>query len=457
MLKTPTQELLANVKDGFDRITPIRTTNGDQNAQITQAQVYRATKDGKTLKRIIDELLPGKVVALIPETASSEYEKSISEQITNYQRAQGNEDDPIGGGMLALPTSGTTGKPKLTLLPLERICHFLRWGQKQFHFSASTTSLSISPWNFDVSLLDTWAVLAARGRVFTVDSGNIHDADYLKNAILEAQPTFMQLVPSTLRAVLNCLKQQEPLPCVQDIVLTGGSVSRQDRKSLVRAFPRATFHNVYGSTEVNDCLIATFSAGQLTANKRAELGQPLPGVKAYIRNGDGLHELGADSLRGELLIATPWMAIGYINDGKLEPLPHAHGHEESLYPTNDEVEYDGRNIVFLGRRNRTVKIRDQRVSLDEVENVVNGIDFIDMAHAWIAEIDGENQLSLAYLVRPGNEVKNKNLSLRMGMSKVLPAYAIPSKIYQFEGRFPLNGNGKPDGHRIQKSILGGQQ
>ena len=449
-------ELEANLRNLSGRIINMDADTIDRDVQSHQTNVYRATKDDKTLLRVINGLFSGKLVAVIPESASKDYEEAISMQIEKYQRAQIYQDDRFSNGMLALPTSGTTGRPKLVLLPLERIYRFLQWGQAQFDFSAATTSLSISPWNFDVSLLDTWAVLAAGGKVYAVQSGKIHDAEYLKNALLAAQPKFLQLVPSTVKALLASLKREKPISCVRDIVLTGGSVSQQDRHDLSHAFPYATFHNVYGSTEVNDCLIASFSASQLAANVQLDLGYPLPGVAAYIQNDDGLHKLEDKNLRGELIVSTPWMATGYIKDGFLEPLPRVlERGPKSLYPTKDEVEYDGRNLTFLGRRDRTVKIRGQRVGLDEVESVASGIDFVAMAHAWVEEINGEQQLSLAYVTRPEIEVKNKNLGLRIGMSKKLPAYAIPSKIYPFEGSFPLNGNGKPDGQKIRESIRGG--
>ena len=187
--------------------------------------VYRAAKNRQLVDECVDVLNRGGVAALVPTTATETYLKSIAECIKQYARSRHQTEGTTTGGILALPTSGSTGTPKLVAIPVTGLAQFLRWGQDYFDFDTATISLSLSPWNFDVSLLDTWSVLSSGGTVVAAAAARLHDTAYLARLLNEYRPTFVQVVPSTLDALANAAAGTS-YSSVRNIVLTGGVVAQ---------------------------------------------------------------------------------------------------------------------------------------------------------------------------------------------------------------------------------------
>lgn len=411
--------------------------------------VYRSWKSQRNIEHWRSSLERGDVVALIPTTASDGYQQSVADRVARFvdTRSGGEREHQ---GLLALPTSGSTGEPKLVALRAAAISKFLRWGRSHFSFGPGTTSLSLSPWNFDVSLLDTWAVLSAGGSVAAADPLRLHDVDYLRLNLTQHRPTFIQVVPATLDALL---KAAGDMTCdsVTDIVLTGGVATQAMRAKAARAFSQATFHNIYGSTEVNDGLIESLTAEQFGELETLALGRPIDGCDVHLETtGRGVVPLeAAEGVTGELLVRTPWMACGYITDAGLNPLPTR---GSGLYPSGDQATFSHGRLDYKGRRDRIVKIRGQRVDLDEIEHVARLTKLVGMVVVWVGGTEPEQRLHMAYTAPDHSTGAAAGLNLRLAMSAHLPTHAMPNHFHAFNDPFPQNANGKPDLHAIKKHI-----
>jgi acyl-coenzyme A synthetase/AMP-(fatty) acid ligase len=419
--------------------------------------VYRAMKSSQTIGACVDLINRGGVVALLPTSASDSYLGEIVRQVDQFTRSRTLSLDGYSQGIVALPTSGSTGSPKLVAIPATGVARFLAWGKEHFGFDASTISLSLSPWNFDVSFLDTWAVLAAGGVVVAADTDRLQDTGYLRGLLVEHRPTFVQVVPSTLDALLNAAGDDNAFVSVKDLVLTGGAASRSSRAAVARLFPAAAFHNVYGATEVNDCLIQKFSAAEFSEAETLPLGSPISGCEIVLNSQDKTQRVGryAEDTEGELLVRTPWMALGYITEGALQPLPGtAFEPYGVLYPMRDRVSCTGGRLTYLGRLDRTIKLRGRRINLDEIEQVVRQTGLAGMACAWVDDSANAQELHVAYTAPGHDSLPASGLKLRLLMSRYLPAFAMPNHLYPFNGAFPLNGNGKPDLSTIKKQVEG---
>ena len=411
------------------------------NITALEYGIYRATKNRRLVDECVGILNREGVAALVPTTATETYLKSIAEQVEQFAKSRHQTEGTASGGILALPTSGSTGTPKLVAIPVAGLVQFLQWGQDYFNFDAATVSLSLSPWNFDISLLDTWAVLSSSGTVVAAEAARLYDAAYLERLLNEYQPTFIQVVPSTLNALINAAGSTT-YPSVRHITLTGGVAAQPARATAAELFPEAAFHNVYGATEVNDCLIETLTAQKFADTETLPLGVPIAGCEIYLDADRDCRPLSgvAESTRGELLVRTPWMAEGYIHEGDITPLPMT---TDALYPMKDQALWTNGQLMYQGRHDRIVKVRGQRVNLEEVENAALRTGLVGMACAWLADTTDAEELHLAYTA-PDHGTATTGLHLRMAMSATLPAFAMPNQLYAFAGPFPLNGNGKPD-------------
>lgn len=412
-----------------------------------------AAKSPHLLKIVMDRLEQGDIVALVPEASGSDYIDQIRAQIEEFALVRPAVDAP-DEGILVFPTSGSTGRPKLVAIPISRIDRFIAWGIDQFSFASETISLSLSPWNFDVSLLDTWAVLAAGGTVVAANPQRLSDTDYVASLLNDHGTTFIQAVPATLQALVRA-GDGRSFPSVTDVVLTGGVAGSATRKAASELFPRARFHNIYGSTEVNDCLIYTAPPEVFASLDALPLGSPIADCELYIASEGEVLPLAAcsDGVRGELLVRTPWMAAGYIAQGRIEPLTGS-ADGSGLYSMKDRVEITDGQLWYLGRTDRTVKLRGQRISLDEIEQAACATGLVGAACAWVGSASSGEQLHLAYTVGANGRTSVSGLELRLALSRRLPPYAMPNRLHAFEGPFPVNGNGKPHLERIRSEVEG---
>jgi non-ribosomal peptide synthetase component F len=332
---------------------------------------------------------------------------------------------------------------------------FLEWGVKYFDLDEGSTSLSLGPWNFDVSLLDTWAVLAGGGSVVCANPQRLPEPGYLADLLQDRDITFLQVVPSTLDVLVHAAGPHTTFPFVKDVIVTGGAAGVTTRRAAVDLFPQARFHNVYGSTEVNDCLLHTAPAAEFASTVALPLGAPVAGCDVRV-DVDGEILLLADcpdGTEGELLVRTPWMAAGYIEGGRIRPLIDP-GPDHGLYRMKDRVLIAGERIAYLGRSDRTVKLRGQRLNLDEIERLASATGMVRAACAWLSASDaGDDELHLAYTTAEG-AAPGSGLQIRLALSGRLPPYAIPSRLHAFGPAFPLNGNGKPHLERIKTQAEG---
>lgn len=427
---------------------------GEAIATGSSAVLLRAAKNARVLRTVVDELSRGNVVALVPELSGDEYCEQVRAQLDALTDAR---STPHGWneGILALPTSGSTGRPKLVALPVSGIEGFIAWGVQHFTLDERSASLSLSPWNFDVSLLDTWAVLAGGGSVICADPQRLHEPDYITKLLSGHNISFLQTVPSTLDVLVHAAGPDESFPSVKDVIVTGGVAGVTTRRAAAVLFPQARFHNVYGSTEVNDCLLHTAPAAEFASAVTLPLGTPVAECDVRVDVDGEVRLLAdcADGTEGELLVRTPWMAAGYIDCGRITPLIDP-GPDQGLYRMKDRVLIAEGRMVYLGRSDRTVKLRGQRLNLDEIERLATATGVVRAACAWLSASDaGEEELHLAYTTAEG-ATPGSGLQVRLALSGRLPPYAIPSRLHAFGTTFPLNGNGKPHLERIKTQAEG---
>jgi amino acid adenylation domain-containing protein len=211
---------------------------------------------------------------------------------------------------------------------------------------------------------------------------------------------------------------------------------------LVRRWAtRTALYNGYGPTEV--AVAATYGRLLPEDAQDAPIGRPLGHLHVAILGEDGHVQSGEP---GELYVGGPSLARGYLGDPELtarrfRDIENKDGIKQRMYATGDLVRErsDGR-LVFEGRADRQVKLRGQRIELDDVERALLSAPDVHEAVV-VADSSGGLVDRLVAFVSTGGSVPAEELQLHV--RGCLPAVMVPSKIV-FVSSWPKRPSGKID-------------
>ncbi|MDO9520173.1 MAG: amino acid adenylation domain-containing protein [Pseudohongiella sp.] len=343
-------------------------------------------------------------------------------------------------------TSGSTGKPKGTLIEQRAVLRLVC--NTDYHqVQAEERVLLTGSLAFDAATFEIWGPLLNGGCV-CIPAGTtlleVHEFQalvdhYQIDTAFLTTGLFNQLVDNSAAAFSRL-----------QTVLTGGEkISVEHIRKLMQAQPALNVLHVYGPTEnttfstwhritADDLALATIPIGRPIANSRIYLldqnMQPVPiGVPGEIYcGGDGI-------------------ARGYINqqsgglNGQREvflPDPFVDAGTGRLYRTGDLAKWNHkRELIFLGRNDRQVKVRGFRVELGEVEYHLRTLPGVSDAFVQARGEAGISEL-LAWLVVPAGSAASV-ADVREALKGNVPNYMLPAKVVCLQ-RLPLNASGKVD-------------
>ncbi|MBM7085882.1 non-ribosomal peptide synthetase [Micromonospora humidisoli] len=272
-----------------------------------------------------------------------------------------------GDPAYVLFTSGSTGRPKGVLTTHRNVVEFVTGCAALSAADAGVRSLGIASLGFDAASIDLFVPLLLGGSVQLLGADDRADPDRLARFIAAHDVNWGFITPT----VLSMLDPAR-VPGWRT-VLCGGEAVPADLAARWASGRRLL--NGYGPTETTVLAVS----GELTGldTDPVPIGLPLPNHRAYVVD-DALRAVPPGQT-GELLIGGPGLADGYLNRPGLTadrfvPDPFSGLPGERLYRTGDLVRQadDGR-IVYLGRTDRQVKIRGQRIELGEVEAVLAAV------------------------------------------------------------------------------------
>ncbi|HEY3581938.1 MAG TPA: amino acid adenylation domain-containing protein, partial [Pyrinomonadaceae bacterium] len=296
-------------------------------------------------------------------------------------------------------TSGSTGQPKAISGRLKGIDHFIRWEIQTLGLGAETRVSQILPPSFDGSLRDIFIPLCTGGTACVPDdSQTVLEPDKLIAWLERERINVIHCVPSLFRSLLNEKLTAENFQCLRYILMAGEPLLPADVKRWTGVFgERIQLINLYGMSETTMAKFAYFVKASDQERRTIPVGKPIEGAAAVVVDKRG--RPCPRGIIGEIYIRTPYRALGYYNQPDLTreafiPNPFSNDPNDIVYKTGDlgRVLEDG-NYEYLGRLDRQVKIRGNRVELSEVEDVLR-------RHAAVSDvivIDREDTTGLNYL------------------------------------------------------------
>ncbi|MFI5911646.1 amino acid adenylation domain-containing protein [Dactylosporangium sp. NPDC051541] len=331
-----------------------------------------------------------------------------------------------------LYTSGSTGRPKGVVVSHAGVAAFVTATGRAFGTGAACRGIGFAAFGFDVSVLDVFVPLAHGGSVQLVPDDDRIDPARLQ-AFLEAHRVTWGAVAPALLGLLD----PDRLPDLTDII-SAGEPAGPEQVARWSAPPRRRFHNWYGPTETTVCVVGAELTGDW--DRPLPIGAALAGCTAHVL--DERMRPCPPGTPGELHIGGVQVARGYLGRPahtaeRFVPDPFSAKPGSRLYRTGDRVlvEADGR-IGFLGRLDRQVKVRGQRVELGEVETVVRACPGVRQAVVDVTP-DGELVACLAPATGPDQATLAEHCRRR------LPGYMVPTRVVRLPA-LPLTAAGKVD-------------
>ncbi|MEU6097810.1 amino acid adenylation domain-containing protein [Streptomyces sp. NPDC047079] len=338
---------------------------------------------------------------------------------------------PHPGAAYVMFTSGSTGVPKGVEVRSASAAGLVASVASLIGMGPDSVYVALSSFAFDISVFDIFAPWTVGGEL--VVAAELQILANQLGPLLEApgRQVFTQTTPTVLGHLLEAGLR---LPSTTVLLLAGERL----RRSLVAQVTHVQqVWNLYGPTETT--IYATAHACL-----PLDPGDPEPDLPIGTAVNDAVLEIrplsGASRDVGELVVGGPGVALGYFGRPDLTAERFLDG--GSRYATGDVVRRraDGL-LVHAGRLDRQVKIRGNRVELDEVETALADL----VGHGRVAvRMDTHRVLGphlAAFVSDPGCDAP----ALRRQLAGRLPAYMVPTRIHQVP-QIPTTSSGKTD-HR----------
>ncbi|UNI13948.1 NRPS [Purpureocillium takamizusanense] len=357
-------------------------------------------------------------------------------------------------------TSGSTGMPKGAKVTHQNMATALHYQREALGYSQSSRVLDFSSYAFDVCWSNLLNALTA-GACLCVPSMEERQND-LSGTLKKYGVTLADFTPSIARHTVG-------LDSLSTLILGGEVVLPTDR---ALASASANVCSAYGPAECTP----TATILDLTGASDGGLGRGA-GVVTWVVDQHNAEHLAPIGAPGELWLEGPLVGDGYLNDPEKtaaafvqDPawlvrgiLGERPGRCGTVYRTGDLVQYnDDGSLRFIGRKDTQVKIRGQRVELEEVEyGVKNALDVSSLGSASaqvVAEViepQGAGQKLLAAFVAFDGDnrdyealIKKATAGMNERLTRTLPPFMVPS-LYVPLKAIPRVSSGKIDRRQLR--------
>lgn len=358
-------------------------------------------------------------------------------------------------------TSGSTGTPKGIVMRHTDLASAIVAHSAGMKIPERTRILQFSSFNFDHSIYEIMTALIG-GCIVCVPTEEQRMND-LAGVMREMRIQYLYATPTVAK-----LLTPSEVPDLETLYLGGEAIS-QNLLDLWIADKRVIAG--YGPTEAGMCGFSEFTAGDVASTIHVSQG----GMNWVVDPND-YNKLVPIGTPGELLQEGPMVAAGYLNNPAataqafVDPPSFRQNSTSRFYKSGDLAQYnsDG-TFKFIARIDTQVKIRGQRVELEEVEDHLQPLVLSDLAFCVdVVRLQGATSDALAVFLAPEEPPETNNvdevslaaqddvsrwqkLTMRIEseMAQTLPVYMVPTVFIPLSTKFSLTASGKLDRKKLR--------
>ncbi|EAQ90170.1 hypothetical protein CHGG_06789 [Chaetomium globosum CBS 148.51] len=374
-------------------------------------------------------------------------------------------------------TSGTTGKPKGTVIEHGAFCTGATAHAKAMFMHSDSRVLQFASYTFDASIMETLSCLLVGGCVCVPsDEDRMNDVSAV---IQNMGVTWTLLTPSVASTV-----KPESVQCLKTLV-TGGEAMAAGH--IARWGTQCALVNAYGPTECS--VVATTSTKVDESHRvcnadRSNIGTAVGGRVWVVdaQNPDQLVPVGAV---GELVVEGRLVARGYLNNKEQTDkvfirspewtqhpnFPKSMGlNEEKMYRTGDLVRYNSNgSISYISRKDTQIKLNGRRIELGEIEfhcraglpdDAQSAVEVVlpatsraaSKALAVFFTLPSNAPSTPAFSLLPVNEsIRKLAAAMESHLSGNLPSYMVP-QLFVPVSTMPWTTAGKLDRRQLRQAL-----
>jgi amino acid adenylation domain-containing protein len=387
---------------------------------------------------------------------------------TPYRLVNADEYDPANGdddSALIEPdssdlayiiyTSGSTGDPKGVAIEHGALTNLLRaYDEFLPPPRVDDAWLAAASVCFDMSVGELYWPLSRGTPVVIAELESLagrsaQGAEFLTEALTGGRVTHVFLTPSVVQLMLRDPALAEAIRGMR-VLLVGGEIVHPELVAQVRPVPH--IYHVYGPTETTVITNAYECSGDEVGY--LPIGRPLHGVEERVVDEEGNDCAYGEP--GELLIAGPGLARGYVNDDELTaekfPVLGEGPARRRWYRTGDLASMDRDGVVrYHSRIDSQVKVRGYRIELGEVEAAISDVPGVEEASVFpVRDRTGRVTGLIAAAKADSDEVSEAAILERIGHR--LPGYAVPQQV-RLLSDLPLAISGKVDRKSLERRLL----
>ncbi|GAW19310.1 hypothetical protein ANO14919_087960 [Xylariales sp. No.14919] len=361
-------------------------------------------------------------------------------------------------------TSGSTGTPKGIVMEHSNWSTSVAYAGVEMGFSQESRALHFASYAFDASIYEIFNTLAYGGCLCVASE---HDRmNNLASFIRDQRVNLAILTPSTL-----ALMEPEDVPTLKSLIAGGEALTRD---VVSRWAGKVSLINGYGPAESMICSTHPVSP---TGWRFGTIG-PILGGRGWIVDRSNHNKLAAIGAVGELIVEGPVVTRGYLNEPEktaaayIEPPQwmqdfRPKGTEGRLYKSGDLVQYNpDSSLRFVGRKGLQVKLRGQRIELQECEYHLKKC--FPVAAEVVAEIvtpaDGKRAPFLVAAILVGESADNVSSlfyeptssflemaqKAKQEVSNLVPSYMVPEVFLPLR-RIPVSRSSKLDRRQLREA------